>query len=158
MLLLFLGTATSCRPKYRGVHYSPMQVAGTSKITLVVESLPFDPRTAPNPFYLELMTAKDTFLVRPAAEELSFPTLTDSLTQVNLYYNDWYCQVRGRSVRDAYGALYFPNKAATIIIDTHPFGYPGAKRVAGRLYCQIRVPQAHQWLTTTLTQAKRTVK
>ena len=123
MLLLFLGMASSCRPKHRGVHYSPMQVAGTSTVTLVVDSLPFDPRTAPNPFYLELMTAKDTFLVRPSAEEMSFPQLTDSLTQVNLYYHNWYCQVEGQSLRSAYGAVYFPSRpplSSTII----PLGTP----------------------------------
>ena len=123
-----------------------MQVAGTSKITLVFDSLPFDPRTAPNPFYLELMTAKDTFLVRPTAEELSFPTLTDSLTQVNLYYNDWYGPIRGATLRGEYQFLYFPNRPATIVIDTYPYEHPVAKRwlkqQKDRIYCEIRFSQS----------------
>lgn len=158
ILLLCLEAATSCRSRHRGVHYSPMQVAGTSKITLVVDSLPFDPRTAPNPFYLELMTAKDTFLVRPTAEELSFPTLTDSLTQVNLYYQEWSGEIGGIILRHEYRGLYFPDQAATIIVDTYPFEQPKAKRWLKQrkdaVYLEIRLPKDGQFFATTLMQDK----
>ncbi|MFD2718365.1 hypothetical protein ACFST9_06540 [Hymenobacter monticola] len=161
-ILLFLGTGTSCNTKHKGVHYSSMQVIGTSNITVVVDSLPIDSRKTPNPFYMELMTEKDTFLVRPTADELSFPKLTDSLTQVVLYFKDWYGPIQGATLKGEYQFLYFPNQPATIVIDTYPFEHPTAKRWLkqrkDRIYCEIRFPQTGRFFLTSLIQDKRVIK
>jgi len=158
-LLLLLGMGTSCNSKHKGVHYSQYQVAGTSKLTVFIDSLEADQGTTDNTLYMELMTEKDTFFVKPIGQELSFPKLADSLTQATIYYKDWSCQIRGNTLRDEYRALYFPNQAATIIIDTYPFEHPMAKRWLNqhkeRVYYEIRFQKEGRYFLTFMTQDKR---
>ncbi|WP_140465854.1 hypothetical protein [Hymenobacter nivis] len=71
--LLFLGMRISCSRKYKGIQYSSYQVAGTSKLTVITDSLVADQGTADNQFYMDLMTKKDTFWVKPIEQKLSFP-------------------------------------------------------------------------------------
>ena len=149
---------TSCSPKHKGLHYSPYQVVGTSRLTVFIDSRMADQATTDNTLYLELMTAKDTFFVKPIAQTLSFPRLKDSLTQVNIYYKNWYCEIGGIILQKEYRAFYFPGQAATIVLDTYPFEHPKAKRMLKqqkkRIYYEIRFQDSDQYFITSLTQDK----
>jgi len=161
-LLFFLGMGTSCNTKQKGTHYSQYEVAGTSKLTVFVDSMLTDQGTTDNAFYMKLMTEKDTFFVKPIEQELSFPKLADSLTQVNIYYKDWYCQIRGNVLLSEYRALYFPGQAATIVIDTYPFEHPMAKRLLkqqkDRIFYEIRFQKEGRFFLTYMIQDRRNTK
>jgi hypothetical protein len=157
-LLLFLGIGTSCDTNPESTQGSHYQVVGTSKLTVFIDSVVADRATIDNVLYMELMTEKDTFLVKPINQELSFPKLEDSLTRVRVYYNDWYFQIQGELLRDEYQALYFPNQDATILIDTYPFEHPTAKswlkQQKERVYYEIRLQNDGRFFLTSMAQDK----
>lgn len=161
-LLLVLGMVTSCNTTPQDTRHRQYQVAGTSKLTVFIDSLEADPATTDNAFSMELMTAKDTFLVKSIMQELSFPRLADSLTQVKVYYKNWHCQIQGSTLRDEYPAMYFPGQPATILIDTYPFEHPKAKswlkQQKDRVYYEISFQKDNRFFLTSMIQDKRSAK
>ncbi|QNP54524.1 hypothetical protein H9L05_22705 (plasmid) [Hymenobacter qilianensis] len=155
-LFISLVTGTSCDREPRTTQYSHYKVAGTAKLSVFIDSVVADRGTVDNALYMELMTKTDTFLVKPIDQELSFPQLQDSLTQVNLYYQDWYVKLQGQVVRNEYPALYFPHKEAIITIDTYPFEHRQAqvwlKQKKERVYYEIRFAKEGRFFSTSLAQ------
>lgn len=95
-----------------------------------------------NVFFMELMTRKKTFVVRPTSQELYFPKLPDSLAAVNVFYKEWATTVTNEALSKAQEVFYYPGDSATIVIDTYPFTEERAKNWRelnkDRVYLEIR--------------------
>ncbi|MEL5995972.1 hypothetical protein [Hymenobacter segetis] len=159
VVLLFLsGLGTSCNTKHAGTHY----IAGFSNLTVFIDSLVADQATIDNTLHLELMTARDTFLVKPVGQELRFPQLKDSLIQVNIWYQDWYCPIQGEMLREEYPAMYFPGRNATISITTdfaeHPVAKSGEKLQPERVFYRIKFEEEGRFFFAPLTHVNRSTK
>lgn len=158
-VIIILGTFVSCDTKSRSRQYSHYEVAGTSKLTVFIDSVVADRRIVDNSLYMELMTKKDTFLVKPINQKLVFPKLEDSLTKVRIYYNDWYCEIMGQPLKYEYSALYFPEENVTIFIDTYPFEHPMAKKWLkqrkDQIYYEIRLQKESRYFLTSMAQDRK---
>ncbi|WP_400191299.1 hypothetical protein [Hymenobacter sp. B81] len=150
--IIALGALTSCEGQSEYSQSSTDKVAGTSQLTVIIDSVDADKSVVDSSFYMKLMTPKDTFIIRPVDKQLSFPALEDSLTSVRVYYNDRYFETSGKVLVSEYKALYFPNEHATIIIDNYPFEHPTAKSWLGekkeRVYYEIKFKKLRRYFLT----------
>jgi hypothetical protein len=122
VFLVLFACAVGCAcQKRKGVHYSNYEPAGQGYITMILDSDTVDNASMYNAFFMELMTKKDTFLVRPSERGLIFPKLADSLTAINVFYNDWKFTAAGDVLKYEYELFYFPGDSATIALDAYPF-------------------------------------
>ena len=147
-------TLTSCGDRNNSPQYSGYEVAGTSQLTVIIDSTLADRSIVDNSLYMELMTSKDTFFVKPINHIISFPKLQDSLTGVYIYYNAAHTYISGEMLQSEYQAIYFPSNDAKIVIDTYPFENPIAKQWlknrSNQVYYEINFPKTGRRFMTSL--------
>jgi hypothetical protein len=140
-------TLCSCKSKSFDTHYSSYDVEGAAKLSVVIDgknidSTKFNNGIIDNTFYMELMTAKDTFFIKPINSKLSFPKLHNRLSRAIIYYNDFKLEVYNDVLTDRQDCFYFPNGSATLYLYYYPFTTSITKKEANisqnQIYFEIK--------------------
>lgn len=121
MLLFIALLLGSCQHKNDDGYYSENKSAGKAKLTMIVDADTVSSEVVANTFFMRLMTVKDTFLVKPSNQELVFPKLADTLTAVDVRYNDWEFTAANDLLKNEYSMFYYPGDSVTVVIDEYPF-------------------------------------
>lgn len=153
LLTLLSFTIISCKRKSNIPTYSSYKPIGNTYLSVSIDSNAAYRDVVDNSFYLELSTAKNTFITKPYDYKISFPLLHDSLNKIAFYYKDFKFIATGNKVSKLKKFFYFPNNdSVSFYISKTPFkeekSEKGSYYTSKQIFAKIQLDESNVLFAT----------